>query len=143
MFDSSTWQWWVFPAFFGVLWLAIFYVVARWGGWRSLASVYPSRGTPSGERFRMRSAQLRAGCNYNNCITFFSSPPGLHLSLPFVFRYQHPPMFIPWSELSSREERAWGTPVVVLTAARCPDIPIKLRRHFASRLLSGAGLAAQ
>ena len=53
----------------------------------------------------MRSAQFRSGCNYNNCITFISGPSGLQISMPFFFRFQHPPIFIPWSELRTHEDR--------------------------------------
>ncbi|MCG8589224.1 MAG: hypothetical protein MJE66_08030 [Proteobacteria bacterium] len=137
----TPWLFGGFPVFFGALWLTIFAVVSRWGGWRELAQVYPARGTASGERFRWRSAQLRAGCNYNNCLTFVSGPAGLQLSLPFVFSFRHPPLFFPWSELRAREETVWRIPVVVLEAARCSHIPIKLHRGLAERLLAPTGSA--
>ena len=127
---------WLGPVAFAALWLAIFAIVARWGGWIELAKAYPSLGSPSGNRFRMRSAQIRAGCNYNNCITFVSSQTGLHLSMPFVFSFHHAPVFLPWSDLRADEERSWLMPVVVLTASRCPNIPIKLSRKLARQLLA-------
>ena len=46
--------WWVFPVFFAALWLAIFFVISRWGGWAALAEVYPAHGRPMGPRLRMR-----------------------------------------------------------------------------------------
>jgi hypothetical protein len=137
--ESNFAVWWAFPVFFGGLWLILFLLIARWGGWDTLAAAYPSSGTPMGERFRMRSAQLRWGCSYNNCITFVSSQSGLHLSMPLPFRFGHPPIFIPWSELRAHEERTWFIPVVALTSARCPDIPIKLRKQLAIRILGPAG----
>ena len=132
---------WAFPVFFVGLWLSIFFVASRWGGWARLAEVHPATGTPIGERFRMRSAQLRKGCNYNNCITFVTSDLGLTLSMPLPFRFEHPPIFIPWSELRRHDETVWRTRVVVLTSARCPDVPIKLRPALAERLLAPAGSA--
>ena len=137
MSDGIFWLW--FPAFFVALWLCIFYGVSRWGGWRALSSVYPSRGIPSGARFRMRSVQLRAGCSYNSCVTFISGSDGLHISLPLVFAFQHPPLLLPWSELRATEDHVWFVRIVILTTARCPEIPIKLSRHLATRLLEGPG----
>lgn len=138
MGDTLFEVWWAFPVFFCGLWITLFFLIARWGGWRTLAAAYPSSGTPMGERFRMRSAQLRWGCNYNNCVTFFTSQSGLHLSMPFLFRFGHSPIFLPWSELRAHEERLWSTTVSVITSARCPDVPIKLRKPLASQLLAPA-----
>ncbi|MDJ0785993.1 MAG: hypothetical protein QNK05_04255 [Myxococcota bacterium] len=126
---------WAFPPFFVGLWLGLFFVVSRWGGWRELAREYPSLGPASGTRLRMRSAQLRAGCNYNNCITFVSSPAGLDLSLPWVFRYQHPAIFLPWSELEVRREDTRFGAVVDLLPRRTPGIRIRLRKALAEQLL--------
>ena len=139
MAEQGAGLWWAFPPFFAALWIAIFFVVSRWGGWRNLAEAYPAHDVPAGERLRMRSAQLRAGCNYNNCITFVSGPMGLHMSLPLIFRFFHSPVFLPWSELQVQEERVWRIPVVTLTTVRCPTIPIKLRPRLARRLLEAGG----
>lgn len=135
------WSWLGFPLLFVALWLAIFKVVSLWGGWHALAVTYPAQGDAVGERFRMRSVQLRAGCNYNNCVTFVASPAGLQLSMPLPFRFGHPAIFLPWSEIRSERARAWLVPVVSLTALRCPDVPIKLRSRLAERLLQAGGLA--
>ncbi len=130
---------WLFLVGFVALWLLIFRVAAWWGGWNLLAQSYPAGLPLTGERLRMRSAQLRAGCNYNNCITFVSSAAGLQLSMPLPFRFAHPPVFLPWSELSARREQRWLVELVVLRARRVPDVPIKLRARLAERLLAHAG----
>ncbi len=130
---------WAVPLFFAAVWCSIFFVIARWGGWRSLAAAYPSRGVPAGETFRMRSAGLRAGCNYNNCITFTSSSIGLHMAMPVLFRFQHAALFIPWGELPMTTQDSWFGPVLVLTPTRCPNVAIKLQRTLAEQLLRAAG----
>jgi hypothetical protein len=140
--ESPSWLPWIgwgFPVFFVALWVGIFQVVARWGGWRTLAESYPDRGFGDGERFRMRSAAFRAGCNYNNCITFTASPMGLRLSLPFPFGFGHHPIFLPWGEARVRETTMWRVPVVEITTLRHPDLPIRLQRRFAEKLLAAAG----
>lgn len=128
-----------FVAAFAALWLTIFKVVAHWGGWRDLSATYPSQGEPTGERFRMRSFQLRAGCNYNNCVTLVASPAGLHISMPLPFRFAHPPIFLPWSEIRAERKKVWLVRVVTLTANRCPDVPVKLRPRLAEVLLAAGG----
>ena len=134
--------WWAFPAFLIATFVFVPNVVARWSGWKRLADAYPERVEASGERFRWRSARFRAGCNYNNCINFVSGRSGLHLSMPFVFRVGHSPIQIPWDELSAHEETWFLMSIVVLTAARCPDTPIRIHRSLAQRLLSGGTQAA-
>lgn len=132
------WLPWLMPAALIGLWVGLFGLVAWWGGWRALAEAYPAGPPAPGARFRLRSAQLRAGCNYNNCITFVASPAGLRLSLPFPFSVGHPPIFLPWNEIRAHRGRSWWVPVVVLTTAREPAIPIKLQSRLAARLLAAA-----
>jgi len=138
---------WIALAFasgFVALWIGIFQAIAVWGGWKRLAAVYPERALSTiGERFRMRSVQLRRGCNYNNCVSFAASPAGLRMSLIPLMNFGHPPIFLPWDELRAEESTVWRIRVVTLTAARCPEIPIKLRPKLAERLLAAAPSATR
>ena len=48
---------------------------------------------------------MRWGANYNNCLTIGVDTAGLYLSPLFFFRIGHPPLFIPWTEISLRGRR--------------------------------------
>jgi hypothetical protein len=132
-------------AAFAALWVVLFHATAWLSGWRELARAYPPlglsqafAGPAAGERFRFRSAQLRYGTNYNNCLTFHVSPATLRLATPWLL-FGHAPIEIPWAEVETRAERVFWVHMVTLRAARTPSVPIKLRRAFAERLASASG----
>lgn len=137
---------WLVPlgvgASFVALWFGIFQLVARLGGWRELARTYPPlgiTGTGLGETFRLRSAQLRAGVNYNRCVTFTAGPATLRVSLPRILAFGHPPIEVPWSELHAEAGRALWASIVTLRCARAPAIPVRLRRALAESLARASG----
>jgi len=95
------------PLFAVGMWLLVVSLIAFMGGWRSLAGAYRA---PDGfeldpaTRFRFRSLQLRRGmlfpANYSNMMTVGLTEAGLYLE-PFVlFRFQHRPLLIPWTEIT-------------------------------------------
>jgi hypothetical protein len=138
--------WWLTPVAVGVLfvalWVAIFQALARVGGWRELALAYPPLGITGpglGESFRMRSLQLRRGVNYNNCVTLTAGPSALRLALPRVIALGHPPIEVPWPELTAEAGRALWMPVVTLRCARAPSVPVRMRRRLAETLARASG----
>ena len=129
-------------AFFVIAWVGTFQALASIGGWRELARAYPPLGvlgSSLGESFRFRSAQLRNGIGYNNCITLGASPMALRISMPWVFSIGHAPIEVPWSEIRTEAGRSWGFPMVTLHVARLPGIPLRLRRGLAADLARASG----
>ena len=94
----------LFPLFFVGMWCGVSMLLSVAGGWRRLAQRYPARGLPTGKRFGWQGARL-GWVNYNNCMTIYSSAEGLHLSVWFLFRLGHPPVFIPWEAIRNEQER--------------------------------------
>ena len=115
-----------FPPFFILLWLTIFAVLARAGGWSALAKQYRFVGVPEGEKFSFQSAELR-WVGYNGCVTIRISTEGLYLAVWRVLRFCHPPLLIPWSDLHVLKVRptAWF-PDVTLSAGTPPLTRIRL-----------------
>ncbi|MGH2374255.1 MAG: hypothetical protein ACRDIC_12430, partial [bacterium] len=66
-----------FVGFFVVLWCTVSFFLATLGGWRRLAEAYRSNGSFEGQRWRFRSARMRWGVNYGNCLTFGANTSGL------------------------------------------------------------------
>jgi hypothetical protein len=83
--------------FVGVLSLSLL-LISSLGGWRQLADTFPANGPPTGTRFRMQSGSV-GWVNYSGCLTVYSSPDGIYLSVMWPFRLGHPPLFIPWTEI--------------------------------------------
>jgi hypothetical protein len=93
-----------FPFFFLGMWCAISLLLSRVGGWHRLARAFPARGRPQGTRFSVQSGKVGM-VNYNNCLTIYVSPDGLYLSVWPVFRIGHPPLFVPWDDISNPRTR--------------------------------------
>lgn len=118
--------WLLFPPFFVLLMLTIFAVLARAGGWTALARQYRCDGVPEGEKFSFQFAEF-GWVGYNGCVTIRISTEGLYLAIWPVFRFSHPPLLIPWSDLHVLRVRptAW-IPDVTLSAGRPPVARIRL-----------------
>lgn len=100
----------VFLPLFAGFWCAIEAVLSLLGGWHRLAKRYPDQPFPSGDLFRFSSASMGFGLpvNYGSCLFVRVSERGVRLSTLFLFRFMHPPMFIPWSEFTSCQKGWFG-----------------------------------
>lgn len=77
----------------GTLW-----VIARMGGWADLGRHYTHKFTPTQHR-NWRSVGLQFG-GYNNCVKIGVDKRALYLALPKWLSFFHPPLAIPFSELT-------------------------------------------
>ncbi len=83
---------------------------------------------------------MRWGANYNNCLTIGADPSGLYLTLLFLFRIGHPPLFIPWSEISFRNRRTiLFFEFVELSLGREEQIPFLIRTFLGNQIQAAAG----
>ncbi len=123
-----------FPPIFVLLWLAISLIVSRVGGWATLAQDYRAGSDFLGARWRFRSISLRLGTNYNGVVTVGADPTSLFLSCIFLFRLGHPPLLIPWPEISVEHERRMFLKLVTLRTSRHPSLPIRMSARLFERL---------
>jgi hypothetical protein len=87
------------------------------GGWFSLAKVDRTRLPLDGAKWRMQSGKMRWLTNYNNVLTIGISPEGLYLASIFLFRFMHPPLLVPWSEIGVRRKKGLGVRICDLRDA--------------------------
>jgi len=99
-------------------WIIFSFLVSYMSGWRQLAKAYRANQPFSGNRFRPWAASMRWGVNYNGLITLCANPHGLFISTSFLFRAGHPPLFVPWADISTSTERTWWIKLMKLTFAR-------------------------
>jgi hypothetical protein len=86
------------------MWFVVLGFLSQLSGWNKLASLYPGRQPPSGKCFLMQGGKVGA-VYYRGCLTIHTWSEGLHISVWPIFRFQHPPLFIPWSELHNPREK--------------------------------------
>ena len=83
---------------------------------------------------------MRKGTNYGNCLILAVNSDGIYLSVFFLFRIGHPPLFIPWPDVSMRERRfLFFFKQVELRFARCSSIPFVISRRLMNRISDALG----
>ena len=85
-----------------VLLLAISGLISLLGGWFFLARAYPDRPITPDKVFSSTSAYFgRVLGGYRMCISVGVSSLGIRFAVFPVFRFLHPPIFIPWSQITN------------------------------------------
>lgn len=102
-------QW--FPVLFICFWLGISALLSSIGGWHQLAAQFAASSPTDGKRFWFASMSLGSGLfpvSYGSCLFVTVGRSGFRLSIFFLFRFLHPPLFIPWSAIEAvRPEKFW------------------------------------
>jgi hypothetical protein len=129
----------IFPVYFVTLWLLIGAIISYTGGWHSLSKIYRTQVPFSGAKWRGQSGQMRRLTNYNRVLTLGASQEGLYLACMFLFRFMHPPLLIPWSEIKVRRTKGWVFEYVIFTLGHELAIPLQIRLKLAERLRNEAG----
>ena len=128
-----------FYVVFPVLWIAISIFLSRISGWHNLAQKYPRIDFVSGEKWRFRSAKLRYSVGYNNCVNFVANREGLGISIFFIFRVGHPPLFIRWTDIAISQDKKFMRNVIRFTVGRDFPIPLLVHKNLGYKILEAAG----
>lgn len=121
------------PAWLGVCWL-----MAAVGGWQRLAEHY-AQGERSfeGETRRFQRLSLGALANYGNCLVAGRGPEGVRLSVVRLVPVAHPPLVVPWSDITPPTVKGFGPLAVAeFRFARVPEVTVRVRPALARWLLS-------
>jgi hypothetical protein len=140
--DEPSSLWTLFPVFFVGMWLVASFLLSAVGGWQTLALHYRAQSQFSGRRFHFRSAQFGGYVNYGGCLTFGAGPAGLYLAVLPLFRMAHPPLIIPWSDITARDARSGFFSAVELEFAKVPGASVRLSRRLAQSLFDASGIQA-
>ncbi|MDH3383563.1 MAG: hypothetical protein OEM42_05830 [Deltaproteobacteria bacterium] len=94
-------------------------VLSLWSGWQRIARKFPYREIPDSRRYAFVRMSLGSGLypvGYGGVVFVRLSPHGIGLSVIFLIRFFHPPIFIPWSEVARcAREMVRGTHVTILS----------------------------
>jgi hypothetical protein len=116
-----------------------FTYISRVGGWASLAEPYRISEPFSGSQWKFESGQMRYLTRYNHCLTIGANPRGLYLSIPWPLRISHPPLFIPWRDISFFSKSFLGLKYIELRLGREVTIPFRISYRLAQKLKTAAG----
>src|SRR5579872_6088914 len=127
--------WHGFPLIFAGLWMGIGLLLSWIGGWQALAGRYRATQPFTGERFWMKSAAM-GSVGYRNSVNLGADSSGLYLAVFPLFRVGHPPLFIPWSDISFSEERRWLLKGVRLQFREAPVVSLLIPTPLATRIFA-------
>jgi hypothetical protein len=128
-----------FIVLFPIVWVAVCILLSRMSGWHKLAEKYIRIDFVSGEKWRFRSARLRHSVGYNGCVNFYANSEGLGISIFFPFRVGHPPLFIPWTDISISKETKFFRKMISFKVGREFPIPIIVYERLGYKILAVAG----
>lgn len=123
-------------------WILVCLIISRVGGWALLAKVYLEQNsiTLDGEICKFQSIQMRWATNYGNCVAIRANPMGLGLSLLWLLRIGHPPLLIPWSDITIRRvRRSRFFPSLVEFRFRLePSIPVRISNKLSLKIFDSS-----
>jgi hypothetical protein len=122
-------------------WMVVNLVVGLISGWSELARNYRATQGFVGRSWRFQSARFRWLTGYNNVLTVGANPQGLYLAVFPLFRIGHPPLFIPWQDVSVRPGRTLGFDIYKLDFRQAPSIHLQVRQSLGKRIGDAAGSA--
>lgn len=131
--------WVIFPVYFLTLWLLVSAIISYIGGWTTLAKRFRLKQPFAGTRWTGQGGQMRWIASYRNCLTLGVSPEGLYLATMFLFRFRHPPLLIPWNEVTVVRRRILFSKLLRFGLGRELDIPLYVRENLADELRHAAG----
>jgi hypothetical protein len=129
-----------FIPLFILFWCAILSLIAVLSGWATLAQRFRLTATFAGPTWAFQSARMRWNSHYGSCLNVSADATGLKLSVLFLFRPGHPPLFVPWSEISvAKRWRFLFFRQVKLLLGRGEQIPLVIGGGLADRIQAAAG----
>lgn len=136
---------WIIPVFVVCWFWLIAAFIARLSGWSQLAERYPANAPSQGPTWRFQSAIMRYGSHFNNCLTFAADPQGLHIAMFVLLRLEHPPILVPWGELTIEPKRRWMMDGYEMRFRQCPGVFMWVRQELGSKIVrasqeAGTGL---
>jgi hypothetical protein len=137
--QHETAMWFIFPAYFLSLWLLVSAIISYIGGWTTLAKRFRVKPPFTGTKWTGQSGQMRWIAGYGNCLTVGVSSEGLYFATMPLFRFRHPPLLIPWTEIAVTRRRILFFQFVRFGLGRELDIPLYLRLKLADKLRRTAG----
>ena len=125
-----------------ICWLVFVLNLGAWlNGWWSLARAYPHTGHFDGKLRRFRSLHLGWG-NYNGITTIGTNAEGLYLAMFVLFRPGHPPVFIPWDDVSAKVVRGWfWMQYLELRFAKVPGLRVRISEKLGQQIATDANQA--
>ena len=141
---NDAWFLMLVPVFLAAVLTAAMELSARIGGWNRLSLEYRLHDKFEGFRKPFVSGEMLGGpffglpCNYGGCLILGSNADGLYVSVILLFRPGHPPLFIPWRDITASAKKGWFSTKVTFHFDRLPPIRLRVAKRLAEELTAEA-----
>jgi hypothetical protein len=123
-----------------ILWCFVMAVAGRISGWIALAMKYRATKPFDGPCWHFQHAQLRWLTNYSGVLTVGANSTGIYLSPMLLFRFGHPRLFIPWTDMRIEMKRTfWSGKHMEIRFPEMPGMVIRLTEKLAQKIATAVG----
>lgn len=104
---APLWLWFAIPVAFAIvfptIWCFVCFLISWTGGWHALSKKYAAGDRKPIGPEHSGVVGLIGIASYKFTLTVILAPDGFFLKVMPFFRPGHPPLFIPWSEITERD----------------------------------------
>lgn len=114
-----------------ITWFGIFFFIGQISGWKTLAQLYPGRDVSlhGKQTFRWQMGKI-GKTRYKNALTIHTTIEGMQLEMPWIFRFNHPSIFIPWAMVTKLvPDKGWGIDYITIHTQQ-NEIPIQVKLNI-------------
>ena len=138
--ESLRLAFWVFVALCGPITLVGALVISSLlvstiSGWPKLAEHYGFEGEFEGQQWRAKTGRL-GRMRYRRQLIIGSNPEGLHLTVFPWLRIGHPPVFMPWVDITATEMVRFGLVKIVFEFRAVPSVNLEIPKKLGDQILS-------
>jgi hypothetical protein len=137
----STFNVWIVPGIFiafVAFWCLVCTLIGLVSGWSALSRRFTAQSQPLGEFLQagplFYSVYLRFWGHYSSVVRVISATDALYLSVLLPFRPGHPPLRIPWNEITLGRTKFLWQKFIVLTLGNEEQIPLRIPERMALKL---------
>jgi hypothetical protein len=123
------------------IWLFVCIILSLIGGWQKFGRAYHAGEKIDGQNWSSQSGSARFGVGYRRCLNISANRNGLYISVLFLFRLGHPPLFIPWADITTKQEKYLFSDQVCFRFAKVPDVPFRISARLSDKIRSTVGEA--
>ncbi len=114
-------------------------MISLLSGWLTLAKMYRATQPFDGERWHFQSARFRFNSRYNGMLTIGANQEGFFMAALFLFRLGHPPLFIPWQDITVRPVKFLWFRMYRFEFRQAPSVNLRLWEKLGKRVQTAAG----
>jgi hypothetical protein len=121
------------------VWVAVNFLISWIGGWFELSRTYRATQEFNGQIWRFQDVYLRLLTRYHGAVSVGASQEGLYLSVIFLVRPGHPPLFIPWQDISVKPGKVLWVRVYQFQFRQVPSVRLRLKEKLVKDIQAAAG----